>query len=129
MATPQQELLQLYENLGSKYRISTTYTIGISRDLTLSPDVIEFIKYLSKGDLSSTDMDETSFLKIVLTDKISGDYIATFEQNTNTYMEVFDQDELVDFLKEYNEYIKVKEKDPEDLERSDPEVSIDDFYE
>ena len=133
MATPQQDLINLYENLATKYRVTTKYSIGLGHNLNsltdLSSDVITLIKHLSGGAVTATDTDEVTYLKITLTDKISGDYLANFEQNTNSYMEVFDMDELVDFMNEYNDLISTDEPEASSSDEPAKESTLDDFYE
>jgi hypothetical protein len=132
MATPQQDLIDLYENLVTKYKVTTSFAVGLGHNLNsltdLSSDVITLIKHLSGGNVTATDTDEISYLKLTLFDKISGDYLAVFEQNTNSYMEVFDMDELVNFLSEYDGLINAE---PENLNSEEPaqESTLDDFYE
>jgi hypothetical protein len=105
MPTPQDELVTLYENLHNKYQVTTSFTIGLGHNLNslqeLSPDVISLLKHLTHGQITATDMDEKSFLKIKLTTK-EGHYRDIFIQDTDAYMPAFDEDELITFLTQHN---------------------------
>lgn len=134
MATPQQDLIDLYENLATKYRVTTKFSVGLGHNLNtltdLSSDAIALIKHLSGGAVTATDTDEITYLKIILTDKISGDYLATFDQNTNSYMDVFDQDELINFMNEYDALITSETSETSgNSDEPSKESPLDNFYE
>jgi hypothetical protein len=106
MTTPQSTVIEKYQNLHSKYKVTTKYTVGIGHtkpeQVNLAPDTLELLFHLNNQSFNPSDYDQRSLIKITLYDKVTGTFKESFSQDTDNYMPAFDTIALTDFLDKHN---------------------------
>lgn len=85
--------LELYKQLVGAFEVSPLYKVSFSREV--SEDVLQIISYL-KGDLHAQDLVPFP-TSLTLTVRIPGGLTKYFHQDSNTYMQVFDENAFRDF--------------------------------
>jgi len=95
--------VELFKELENQFQVTVNYQVGLDKEL--SEDVLEVIKYL-KGDLLTEDLFPSypTSLSLVITKPADGNTPAikeVFYQDSKTYMEVFDKDELTRFMEKH----------------------------